>query len=163
QRFMNMMFRALAVCLLSAGLSAQSGNGSLKVTSFPSGANVSVDGVNTGKITPMSVSLPEGDHNIMVFIPNSGWNADTRTVTIISGNNDLSVTLLPALSNGPQGPKGDTGPQGPKGDPGPPGAAGPAGPAGPQGPKEMRVYKVLKVSKVTQALKALQARKAMQV
>src|SRR5215475_13247241 len=135
QRFMNMMFRALAVCLLSASLYGQSGNGSLKVTSFPSGANVSVDGVNTGKITPMSVSLPEGDHNIMVFIPNSGWNADTRTVTIISGNNDLSVTLLPALSNGPQGPPGSKGDAGAPGVQGPQGVQGPRGDAGAQGPQ----------------------------
>src|SRR5262245_17920636 len=118
RRFMTLASRLLAVCLLGGAVYAQTGNGSLKVTSFPSGANVSVDGVNTGKVTPMSISLPVGDHNVMVFIPNSGWNADTRTVTIISGNNDLSVTLLPALSSGPQGPKGDTGPQGPKGDPG---------------------------------------------
>jgi PEGA domain len=82
QKLISLASRVLAFCLLYTSLYAQTGNGSLKVTSFPSGANVSVDGVNTGKITPMSVSLPVGDHNIMVFIPNSGWNADTRTVTI---------------------------------------------------------------------------------
>src|SRR5215470_16685047 len=126
-------FATLAVVwLLSAGLYAQSGNGSLKVTSFPSGANVAVDGVNTGKVTPMSMSLPVGDHNVVVSIPNSGWNADQRTVTIISGNNDLSVTLLPTLS---AGPKGDTGPQGPKGDTGAQGPQGPAGADGAQGPQ----------------------------
>jgi hypothetical protein len=115
-------------------------NGSLKVTSFPTGAAVLVDGVNTGKVTPMSISLPVGDHLVTVTIPDSGWRPDTRTVTIALGNNDLSVTLLPALTAGPQGPKGDKGdpgPQGPKGDPGdigPQGIQGPAGPAGPQGP-----------------------------
>src|SRR5437899_1841793 len=115
QRFMTLALKLLAVCLLCAGLYGQSGNGSLKVTSFPSGASVVVDGVNTGKFTPMSISLPVGDHNVVVSIPNSGWNADQRTVTIISGNNDLSVTLLPTIT---AGPKGDTGPQGPKGDAG---------------------------------------------
>ena len=111
---------------------SQSGNGSLKVTSYPSGANVVIDGLNTGKTTPMSVSLSIGDHTVVVAVPSSGWNPDTRTVTIVSGNNDLSVTLLPALTVGPQGPQGPAGPQGPKGDTG---AAGPKGDAGATGPK----------------------------
>jgi len=130
---MTLASRLLAACLLSAGLQAQTGNGSLKVTSFPSGANVAVDGVDTGKTTPMSTSLPVGDHAIVVSIPNSGWNPDTRTVTIASGNNDLSVTLLPTLLTGPQGPKGDPGPQGPQGNAGPQGPQGASGPQGPQG------------------------------
>jgi PEGA domain-containing protein len=124
----------LAVILLySTGVLAQSSNGSLKVTSFPSGAQVIVDGVNSGKTTPMSISLSVGDHTVTVSIPNSGWNPDTRTVTIVSGNNDLSVTLLPLLTVGPQGPQGIQGPQGPqgpqgeKGDPGTPGPPGPGG------------------------------------
>ena len=101
---------------------AQTTSGALKVTSFPSGAHVSVDGLDSGKVTPMTISLAVGDHTVVVSISNSGWNPDTRTVTIVSGNNDLSVTLLPILTTGPigpPGPKGDTGPagpQGPKGD-----------------------------------------------
>src|SRR5712692_7989639 len=102
-------------------------NGALKVTSFPSGANVSVDGMDTGKLTPMSISVSVGMHTVVVSIPNSGWNPDTRTVVVVSGNNDLSVTLLPNLATGPIGPPG------PKGDPGPQGGTGPAGPAGPAG------------------------------
>jgi len=111
-----------------------------------------VDNVSTGKVTPMSVSLPVGDHTVTVAIPGSGWQADTRTVSIVSGNNDLSVTLLPTVTQGPPGPpgpKGDKGDKGDKGepgvagapgakgdkgDPGEPGAAGPSGPAGPPGP-----------------------------
>src|SRR5882724_2105902 len=96
-------------------------NGSLKVTSFPSGANVSVDGEDTGKVTPMSISVSVGTHTVVVSIPNSSWNADTRTVDVASGNNDLSVTLLPISTIGPIGPPG------PKGDIG---ATGPPGPAG---------------------------------
>lgn len=120
---------------------AQSSNGSLKVTSFPSGAKVSVDLADTGKVTPMSISLSVGDHTVTVSIPNSGWNPDTRTVTIVSGNNDLSVTLLPALTIGPPGPqgpkgdRGDTGPVGPQGPKGYTGDRGDIGPAGPQGLK----------------------------
>jgi hypothetical protein len=136
QGFMTLASRLLAVCLLGAVVYAQTGNGSLKVTSFPSGANVTVDGVNTGRVTPMSVSLPVGDHNVVVAIPDPSWNPDIRTVTVNTGNNDLSVTLLPKLASGPQGPKGDTGPQGPKGDAGAPGPQGPAGTGGMNGVQE---------------------------
>ena len=86
--------------------------GTLKVTSFPSGAQVMVDGVNTGKLTPMNISVADGDHIVTVQIPGSGWNPDTRTVTIVPGNNDLSVTLLPTPTPGPPGAKGDKGDQG---------------------------------------------------
>ena len=120
---------ALGVLALT-GLPAAAQNGSLRVTSFPSGALVSVDGVSTGKVTPMSVSLSIGDHQVTVAIPNSGWSPDTRTVTIASGNNDLSITLLPAVTQGPPGPQGIQGPAGP---PGPQGVQGPPGPQGLQG------------------------------
>lgn len=121
--------------LASVKLQAQSGNGDLKVTSFPSGANVAIDGTDTGKVTPMSTSLAIGDHTVVVSIPNSGWNPDTRVVTIVSGNNDLSVTLLPAVTAGTQGPQGPAGPAGPQGQTGPAGQQGPPGSAGPQGPQ----------------------------
>src|SRR5688500_10132922 len=117
---------ALLVVLWSLTLAA-AGNGSLKVTSFPSGAEVWVDGANTGNGTPISVRLPEGDHLITVRLPGTGWNPDTRTVTIVAGNNDLSVTLLPTITAGPQGPKGD------KGDPGDPGEKGEKGDRGETG------------------------------
>jgi hypothetical protein len=111
---------------------AQTGNGSLKVTSYPSGADVTIDGVYTGKVTPMSQSLSVGAHLVEVSVPSSDWNPDTRTVTIVSGNNDLSVTLLPRVTTGPQGP---TGAAGPTGTPGPAGPAGPQGEAGIAGAK----------------------------
>jgi hypothetical protein len=119
---------SVAALLALAAVPAAAQNGSLKVSSFPSGAAVIVDGVSTGKITPMSVSLSVGDHSVTVTIPNSGWNPDTRVVPVASGNNDLSVTLLPKLTTGPQGPEG---PKGDKGDPGATGATGAAGAAGP--------------------------------
>src|SRR5688572_25026570 len=108
---MTMATRAsvvLIVVLWSLTLAA-AGSGSLKVTSFPSGAEVWVDGVDTGKVTPMSVSLTEGDYLITVRLPGTGWNPDTRTVTIVAGNNDLSVTLLPTITAGPPGPAGPGG------------------------------------------------------
>jgi hypothetical protein len=140
----GLLMRAAAIAGLAFGpvllgslvnpAQAQTTSGALKVTSFPSGAHVSVDGVDSGKVTPMSISLPVGDHTVVVSIPNSGWNPDTRTVTIVSGNNDLSVTLLPTLTVGPQGLQGAAGPTGPQGPAGPAGPAGPTGPQGPAGP-----------------------------
>src|SRR3989338_3726845 len=96
----NWLCRLLLIlsAVLLAAPSVYAENGSLKVTSFPSGAEVIIDGVNTGKLTPMSTSLSVGDHTVTVQIRGSGWNPDTRTVTIVTGNNDLSVTLLPNMS-----------------------------------------------------------------
>src|SRR5215469_15546612 len=115
--------------LVPSNIGAQTKHGTLKVSSFPSGANVSMDGKDTGKTTPMSTDVAVGWHKVTVSIPNSGWNADARNVDVLAGNNDLSVTLLPIMTAGPMGPPG------PKGDPGPAGPMGPQGPAGPQGPK----------------------------
>jgi hypothetical protein len=123
----EMKCRPLVLCLilmLACSLAPAAWAASLKVSSFPSGAEVWVDGVNTGKVTPMSISLAEGDHTVLVQIRNSGWNPDTRTVTIVAGNNDLSVTLLPTLTAGPQGLKGDKGDRGDKGDKGDQGIPG---------------------------------------
>ena len=119
----------IVAILVTIAIPALAQNGSLKVTSFPSGAAVIIDGVSSGKVTPMSASVSVGVHTVTVTIPNSGWNPESRTVTIATGNNDLSVTLLPTLTSGPQGPKGD------KGDIGLGGPAGPTGPTGPTGPK----------------------------
>src|SRR5229473_7350250 len=109
------------LCLFGvpAALRAQS----LHVTSFPGGANVLIDGVDTGKVTPMAVSLTAGTtHTVVVQLSNlTGWSVDKRTVTIASGDNFLSVTLLPTLTTGPPGPQGPPGPEGPQGLIGPQG------------------------------------------
>ena len=122
----------LVLVAMAAAAQAQ-GSGSLKVTSYPSGANVAIDGIDTGKTTPMSESLAIGQHTVTVSVPFAGWNPDTRTVSIVSGNNDLSVTLLPTLTTGPAGATGPQGPPGIPGPPGPPGADGATGPAGATG------------------------------
>jgi hypothetical protein len=121
----------LAVLLLSAGLHAQN----LSVDSFPAGANVSVDGVDTGNVTPMKTKISVGVHTVLVFIPNSGWAANSQKVTIQPGPNSLSVSLLPILIIGPQGPAGPVGPQGPQGVQGPTGLTGATGSQGIQGVK----------------------------
>lgn len=120
----------VVAALLWATMPAYAQNGSLKVSSFPSGAAVVVDGVDTGKVTPANIALPVGDHSITVAA-GDGWTPDTRIVSITLGNNELTVTLLPALTAGPQGPQGLPGPQG---VPGPPGATGVTGATGAQGP-----------------------------
>src|SRR5580704_12777617 len=89
----------------------------LVVSSDPSGAHVAIDGVDTRQLTPMGTELRVGMHQVTVSMPGSTWNPDTRTVEIIKGNNDLSVTLLPKVtagSPGSQGPQGPAGPQGPQ-------------------------------------------------
>lgn len=126
---------AIAVMLAVAAGPAFAQNGSLKINSFPSGATVSINGASTGKVTPTNISLPVGDHEVTITA-GAGWTPDTRIVTVTSGNNDLSVTLIPVVIAGPQGPPGPQGvpgPEGPQGDAGPPGVQGPAGPVGPQG------------------------------
>lgn len=126
----------------------------LYVTSFPSGAHVSVDGVDTRQLTPVRLQVRTGKHQVRVFVAEPGWNPETHTVDVVPGDNDVDVALLPTLTVGPPGPQGPqgpaglglpgpqgpAGPQGPKGNPGPAGPIGPtglpgvAGPAGPQGP-----------------------------
>jgi hypothetical protein len=153
-------FLLLFIILLCLSSVIYAANGTLKVTSFPTGAEVWIDGANTGKVTPMSIALAEGDHEVTVQMTGSGWNPDTRTVTIVPGNNDLSVTLLPTLTEGPPGlacwdldgdrtcdPEEDKdnsgvcnaldcrGPQGPQGEQGEQGISGPQGPIGLTGPQ----------------------------
>jgi hypothetical protein len=150
--FLSLFF----IVVLSTSLYAA--NGTLKVTSFPSGADVIVDGIPTGQSTPMSVALSEGEHTVTVQLPGPGWNPDTRTVTIVPGNNDLSVTLLPTINAGMDGlncwdlnnngacdlatedSSGDgecnaLDCQGAEGAPGPEGPEGPQGPQGETGPQ----------------------------
>ena len=103
-----------ALFLLGVPVALRADSGALKVTSFPAGAHVSVDGKDTGKITPMSMSLSVGKHTVVVSNP--GWKADTENCQIVHGdNNYLNVTLVPITTAGPAGPPG------PKGDPGPAG------------------------------------------
>jgi hypothetical protein len=73
---------------------------SLKITSFPSGAKVIVDGTDTEKFTPVALSLLEGVHTVTVHISGSGWSVETSDVTIVSGDNYLSVNLAPMFVSG---------------------------------------------------------------
>ncbi len=79
---------------------AMASQGLLKVTSFPSGAVLFVDGVSTGRQTPALIVLEEGPHVVTVQRTGGGWEPVTRTLTIARGRNDLDVTLVPLLTDG---------------------------------------------------------------
>src|SRR5882762_4443858 len=81
----------------------------LDVTSYPSDAHVSVDGMEMRKVTPLRVDLRLGTHEVKVYIPNSTWSSDTRTVNIVRGDNDLEVILHSGNSGGGTGPQGPAG------------------------------------------------------
>src|SRR2546425_1154987 len=142
RKFLITTVVAMALGLLGLPPNLRADGGALKVTSFPSGANVFVDGVDTGKVTPMTISVPLSTHTITVsFGPTScqdpaslGWTPATHTMEVVQGTNFLSVTLLPCLTVGPQGLQGPVGPQGLTGPAGPAGSAGPVEPTGPAGP-----------------------------
>src|SRR2546428_10507263 len=141
RKFLITTVVTMALGLLGLPANLRADGGALKVTSFPSGANVFVDGVDTGKITPMTVSVPLSTHTITVSFgsiscqdPASlGWTPATHTMEVVQGTNFLSVTLLPCLTVGPQGLQGPAGPQGLTGPAGPAGSAGPVGPTGAAG------------------------------
>ena len=138
---------AAVVCLLAvpAALRAQSNvddGHEVVITSFPDGASVFIDGVDTGKVTPMELrKITPGIHTITVSANSAGWQSDTRTITVLDvdpvkgrfRDTYLSFTLMPTLTAGPAGPQGPPGPAGGIGVPGATGATGPAGPAGPAG------------------------------
>ena len=103
----------------------------LVLKSFPSGAEVSIDGTDTGKQTPYNQGITAGQHTILLTPPNTGWNTATQTVTIPSGGMfNLTITLVPTLTTGPQGPAGPQGPQGLQGATGPAGTTGITGASG---------------------------------
>lgn len=67
---------------------------SLKVSSFPAGANVTIDGVDTGKVTPMSTSITLGSHVVVISVPNSQWTPSANNVVVVSGVNYFSACRI---------------------------------------------------------------------
>jgi type VI secretion system VgrG family protein len=90
----------LALFLIAAPPFAGASQGLLKVSSFPSGAEVLVDGVSTGRETPALLLLSTGAHDVAVRRVGSDWEPQTRAITITRGRNDLDVTLVPVLTEG---------------------------------------------------------------
>jgi serine/threonine-protein kinase len=64
----------------------------LAVTSTPGGANIYVDGKNTGKLTPAQVSVDKGQH--VVLVRKSGFIDETTNAQFILGQ---TVNFSPAL------------------------------------------------------------------
>ena len=70
--------------------------GALRVTSFPAGADVYVDGAFSDKTAPCTLLLAPGEHEISLVIP--GYEDCTQAVTIEVGRETtLEKTVLPDL------------------------------------------------------------------
>lgn len=95
----------LLAVLFCFGLSAKAQN--LVLKSFPSGAEVFIDGTDTTRQTPYNQGITAGQHTIEVVPPGTGWNSTSTTVTIPSGGAfNLTMVMIPTLTTGPQGPAG---------------------------------------------------------
>jgi serine/threonine protein kinase len=86
-----------AVSVASGGKSAIAGRlsqlaATLAVTSNPAGANIFVDGKNTGKLTPAQVSVDKGQHTVLVR--KSGFIDDTTNAQFVLGQ---TVSFSPEL------------------------------------------------------------------
>ena len=64
----------------------------LVVSSTPAGANIYVDGKNTGKLTPAQVAVEKGQH--VVLVRKSGYIDDTTSAQFVVGQ---IVKFSPAL------------------------------------------------------------------
>jgi len=69
----------------------------LAVTSNPSGANIYVDGKNTGKLTPAQVSLDKGQH--VVLVRKSGYIDETTNAQWVLGQTISFAPVLRPLGN----------------------------------------------------------------
>ncbi len=70
--------------------------GALRVTSFPAGADVYVDGVFSDKTAPCTLLLAPGEHEVSLVIP--GYEDFSRTVTVEAGKETaIEQVILPAL------------------------------------------------------------------
>ena len=66
----------------------------LEVDSTPQGANIEVDGIDTGKITPAEVTLEQGQH--VVLLRKAGFKDIWTTETLAEGQTaTFSPTLIP--------------------------------------------------------------------
>ena len=146
------LFKYFAVAVLILFGSAAKASTTLAVQSYPSGAEVYIDGVDTGQNTPTgNILITTGSHTVLLtpLVASSVWNNSSNGVTIVAGKNLLNVVMTPVLTVGPQGPAGPTGPTGPQGPTGATGATGsqgPTGPTGPQGPSGTAAFQGVWVS-----------------
>lgn len=133
---------SLVLLLLAYAASAQTivdDGHKVLCSSFPDGAEILIDGVDTGLQTPAEIPhIPPGKHVLSLSEP--GWNSTSVTINVLDvdatgkpRDTHISLSMLPSLT------VGATGPAGPQGAPGVPGPQGPIGPIGPQGPMGLSV------------------------
>ncbi len=79
------------------------GEGSILINSSPVNASITLDGTNTGKFTPDSVSAQQGDHSITLKL--DGYSDTTFTVTVQANLQTFKqITLVSNLSTTMFGP-----------------------------------------------------------
>lgn len=120
---MKLKLFAIAVLAFFASFGSQAFGQSINATSFPSGVEVFVDGVDTNTVTPSVIKTPAGNHTVLFSAP-SGYVSVTDSVSVTDKVVPVNAVLLPVLIQGPVGPQGPQGIQGPAGETG---AQGPAG------------------------------------
>ncbi|WP_301663822.1 GLUG motif-containing protein [Methanoculleus frigidifontis] len=78
------------------------GTGTITVTSVPAGANVSFNGVATGRTTNATVSgLPEGEYNVTVEDEDNTFSPAFSVVTLAAGGTEtVAFTMVPLYSGG---------------------------------------------------------------
>lgn len=78
--------------------------GSIFINSTPAGADIAVDGVSSGKVTPDSVTgVPVGSRSVTLTL--SGYRDTTFTVNVVANLQTVKqVTLVSTLSLSPYGP-----------------------------------------------------------
>ncbi len=73
----------------------------IQTTSFPSGVQVSIDGVLKG-VTPIKVLVTVGNHAVLFTPPGTGWNSFSTTVTALASKTvSVDATLTPSVTAGP--------------------------------------------------------------
>ena len=98
RRIVSHVLSAMVLLAIATPALAQQ-RGSLRIESVPEGATVYIDKVRVRQETPVTVSLPLGQHQVTVTFPNSGWAPNHQTVNIRRGRNEeLYVILLPAVT-----------------------------------------------------------------
>ncbi len=73
--------------------------GTLSITSLPeNGANVSLNGIETGKVTPCTIEkVPSGDHNLT--LNRDMYETTSRRVTLVAGETkQVAVTMNPTFA-----------------------------------------------------------------
>jgi PEGA domain-containing protein/tetratricopeptide repeat protein len=73
----------------------------LNITSEPTGAAISIDGANSGQVTPAELEVPPGEHSVALTL--DGYTEATQQVTVeFAEHRDLPMTLEEAAPAEPE-------------------------------------------------------------